>query len=147
MTRKTGYPTWPPQWTTTHQDKNDKPIGEVGILEDVMMSKLIDNKVFIFMRCEGFRYMGFMGFDDLMFCRDMYILFKVKGGSLHQRCWRPRSVIYALRPTPTERIEDHDIGPLWAEHFPKRKESDASNTLCLVLMNIINDRSLSIIPY
>ena len=80
MTLKTGYPTWPPQWTTTHQDKNDKPIGEVGILEDVMMSKLIDNKVFIFMRCEGFRYMGFMGFDDLMFCHDMYTLLKSKMG-------------------------------------------------------------------
>ena len=80
MTRKTGYPTWPPVWTTTQQDRNDKPIGEVGTLEDVFMSHLIDNKVFMFMQFQGFRYIGFIGFDDLMFCRDMYTLLKSKMG-------------------------------------------------------------------
>ena len=80
MTRKTGYPTWPPVWTTTHQDRNDKPIGEVGTLEDVFMSHLIDNKVFMFMQFQGFRYIGFMGFDDPMFCREIYILLQLKLG-------------------------------------------------------------------
>ena len=29
-----------------------------------MMSKPIENKVFMFMHCEGIRYMGFLSFDD-----------------------------------------------------------------------------------
>ena len=44
------------------------------------MSHLIDNKVFMFMQFQGFRYIGFIGFDDLMFCRDMYTLLKSKMG-------------------------------------------------------------------
>ena len=46
-----------------------------------------------------------------------------------------------------ENIEDSDIGPLWAEHYPKRTQSIASETLCLKLMHIINDRARSIMPY
>ena len=76
LIRKSGYPSWPPKWTTTHHDKDDKTIGEVGTLESVMMSNLIDNKIFLFMHCEGLRYMGFMGFDDLSFCDQIYKLIK-----------------------------------------------------------------------
>jgi hypothetical protein len=46
-----------------------------------------------------------------------------------------------------EKIEDSDIGPLWAEHYPKRKQRVASETLCLTLMHIVIDRARSIIPY
>jgi hypothetical protein len=76
MTRKSGSKTWPPLWTTTHQDKEDKPIGEVGNLEDVMMSYLTTNKVFMFMRYKDLRYMGFMIFDDPAFCYEIYRLLK-----------------------------------------------------------------------
>ena len=76
MIRKSGYPSWPPKWTTTHHDKDDKPIGEVGILEDVMTSDLIDNKVFMFIQHGGLRYMGFMIFDDPPFCYEIYHLLK-----------------------------------------------------------------------
>jgi hypothetical protein len=80
MIRKSGYPSWPPKWTTTHLDKDDKPTGEVGILEDVMMSSLIDNKVFMFMQYQSLRYMGFMGFDDPPFCSEIYRLLKSNVG-------------------------------------------------------------------
>jgi hypothetical protein len=76
MIRKSGYPSWPPKWTTTHHDKDDKPIGEVGVLEDVIMSDLIDNKVFMFIQHGGLRYMGFMAFDDPMFCSEIDRLLK-----------------------------------------------------------------------
>jgi hypothetical protein len=76
MTRKSGFCTWPPIWTTTHQDQDDKPTGEVGTLEDALMSNLIDNKIFMFIQYQGFRYMGFVGFDDPMFCRQIFILLK-----------------------------------------------------------------------
>jgi hypothetical protein len=80
MIRKSGYPNWPPKWTTTNPDKDDKPIGEVGILEDVVMSNLIDNKIFMFMQLYGFRYMGFMGFEDPPFCNQLYLLIKANIG-------------------------------------------------------------------
>jgi hypothetical protein len=80
MTRQSGFCTCPPLWTTTHPDKTDKATGEVGTLEDVMISELIDNKVFMFMQCEGLRYMGFFSFDDARFCSDIYVLLKSKLG-------------------------------------------------------------------
>jgi hypothetical protein len=80
MIRASGFPNWPPKWTTTHRDRDDKPIGEVGTLENVMMSRLIDNKIFMFMQCEGLRYMGFMSFDDVSFCSQIYTLLKANIG-------------------------------------------------------------------
>jgi hypothetical protein len=79
MTRNSGLKTWPPLWMMT-QDKDDKAIGEVGSLEDVMMSDLLDNKVFVVMQYQGLRYMGFMTFDDRPFCREIYTLLKSKIG-------------------------------------------------------------------
>ena len=76
MTRRSGLKTWPPRWTTPNQDKDDKPIGEIGSLEDVVMSELIDNKVFMFIEYQGLRYMGFMFFDDPPFCYEIYRILK-----------------------------------------------------------------------
>jgi hypothetical protein len=80
MIRKSGFCSWPPIWTTTRHDRDDKPTGEVGVLEDALMSKLIDNKVFMFIQYQGFRYMGFLGFDDPVFCSQIFILLKSKIG-------------------------------------------------------------------
>jgi hypothetical protein len=80
MIRKNGFRAWPPRWTTTSHLRDDKPIGEVGFLEDVMMTKLVDNKVFMFMQCEGLRYLGFMCFDDAKICSEIYIFLKSKIG-------------------------------------------------------------------
>ena len=77
MTRKSGSKSWPPVWTSTHLNRDDKPIGEVGTLEDVIMSDRISNtKVFIFMQYDSLRYMGFMSFDDPPFCYEIYRLLK-----------------------------------------------------------------------
>jgi len=80
MIRKSGYLSWPPVWTMTHPHWDDKPIGEVGTLEDAVMRNLIDNKVFMFMQYQGSRYMGFVAFDDSTFCRQIYGLLKSKAG-------------------------------------------------------------------
>jgi hypothetical protein len=76
MTRKSGSCNWPPRWTTTRPDQDDKPTGEVGVLDEALMSKLIDNKIFVFIQYQGFRYMGFLGFDDPFFCSQIYSLLK-----------------------------------------------------------------------
>jgi hypothetical protein len=80
LMRASCFPTWPPKWTTTHREKDDKPVGEVGILEDVVTSNLINNKIFMFMQCEGLRYMGFLSFDDVSFCSQIYTLLKANIG-------------------------------------------------------------------
>ena len=66
--------------TTTHPDRDDKPIGEVGVLEEVLVSELIDNKVFMFIKYQGFRYMGFIGFDDPAFCSQIRTLLRASIG-------------------------------------------------------------------
>jgi hypothetical protein len=80
MIRTNGYRSWPPLWTTADQDRDKKPIGEVGTLEDAVMRNLIDNKIFMFMQYQGSRYMGFVAFDDSTFCRQIYGLLKSKAG-------------------------------------------------------------------
>jgi hypothetical protein len=76
MIRTNGYQSWPPSWTTTHQDRDGKPVGEVGTLEDVVRSHITDNKIFLFMESDGFRYMGFITFDDPPCCHEIYRLLK-----------------------------------------------------------------------
>jgi hypothetical protein len=80
MIRKSGHPSWPPVWTPTDQNRDDKPVGEAGTLENVMVGNLVDDKIFVFMQYQGLRYMGFMKFDDPMFCRTIYTLLRSKIG-------------------------------------------------------------------
>ena len=40
-----------------------------------------------------------------------------------------------------DRIHNRDIGRLWAEHFPKSKESGASKTICMALALILEDKA------
>jgi hypothetical protein len=46
-----------------------------------------------------------------------------------------------------DRIDDCDIGPWWAEHYPKRIDNILSKALCLILFYVIADRAHSIYPY
>jgi hypothetical protein len=80
MSRKGGLKAWPPLWRATLPYNDNKLIGEIGILKDVMMSDQIDNKIFMFMQHEGFRYMGFLTFDDSPFCHEIYRLLKSNVG-------------------------------------------------------------------
>jgi hypothetical protein len=76
MTRKSGYVTWPPRWTTTHHDQNYNPVGEVGFLEEAIMNQWFDNRVYMFITYQGFRYMGALQFDDPAFCYQIFTLLK-----------------------------------------------------------------------
>jgi hypothetical protein len=42
-------------------------------------------------------------------------------------------------------IEDSDIGPLWAEQYPKWKTSAASKTLCMALALTLEDKARSLV--
>lgn len=80
MTRKSGCQAWPPKWTTTRRDERDTPVGEIGTLEQALMHELFDNKIFLFIEHGGFRYMGFMQFDDPAFCSQIHNLLKANLG-------------------------------------------------------------------
>jgi hypothetical protein len=80
MIRKSGLPTWPPAWTTTRRDVNDRPTGEIGYLERAMMHDLFDNKIFLVIEHQGFRYMGSMHFDDAGFCYQIYTFLQAHVG-------------------------------------------------------------------
>ncbi len=42
-----------------------------------------------------------------------------------------------------DRLENEDIGLIWARHFPKRAESETSKSLCLTLAMILRGRAIS----
>jgi hypothetical protein len=75
-----GIPNWPPRWTTTRNDPNDKTEGEIGIFSDVLTHKLFNDKLFLLMEYEGRRYMAAVTFDDPAFCGQLYIFLRSKVG-------------------------------------------------------------------
>jgi hypothetical protein len=62
--------------TDNWESTNDKPTGEIGILQQVLTSDLIDRKLYIFVAYQGRRYMGLMAFDHPKFCYAIYRLLK-----------------------------------------------------------------------
>jgi hypothetical protein len=68
-----GYPNWPPPWTTTRKDKNNRPWGEVGILKQALMHELIPNKCYLVMGYDTQSYMGCLIFDDDAFCKQLHL--------------------------------------------------------------------------
>lgn len=71
---------WPPRWTTTRNDKDDTPKGEVGILREALMNNLFGNQIFLVIEHNDNRYMGCMTFSDSIFCYQVYTLLKGKFG-------------------------------------------------------------------
>jgi hypothetical protein len=70
-THKGTFSNWPPIWTTS-RDPTDKPRGEIGTLQHVLMNEHDDEVLFIVIEYQGRRYMGAMGFDSSAFCRQIY---------------------------------------------------------------------------
>jgi hypothetical protein len=71
MHKATGYD-WPPIWTNPRKDQPDKPQGEIGNLQDVLMIKGDARVIFIAIEHQGGRYMGAVGLDSAAFCRQIY---------------------------------------------------------------------------
>jgi hypothetical protein len=53
LMRKWAYPVWPPIWTTTRPDNNDKPVGEVGTFQQALMSASNSNFIFLVIQISG----------------------------------------------------------------------------------------------
>ena len=46
-----------------------------------------------------------------------------------------------------DRLDDEDIGVIWARHYPKRTERESSMSLCVTLTMIIKQRAKSADQY
>lgn len=46
-----------------------------------------------------------------------------------------------------DRLDDQDIGIIWARHYPKRTEHESSMSLCVTLSMIIKHRAKSADQY
>jgi hypothetical protein len=55
-------------WSSTRPGSTEKPVGEVGVLQQVLLNQLMNTTIFIFINFNGVRYMGSMRFDDPNFC-------------------------------------------------------------------------------
>jgi len=68
-----GLPNWPPVWTWMAGERKHSPKGEVGILQDVMLSTIgAQNRCFLIIEHDQATYMGCLLFDDIAFCRQLY---------------------------------------------------------------------------
>jgi hypothetical protein len=80
MTRKSGVKAWPPTWTTRQPNNKQKPRGEIGTLEQALMTEWFNNKIFVFVQYQDFRYMGLIQFDNPEFCYEIFSLLKTQLG-------------------------------------------------------------------
>lgn len=71
-----GVSNWPPKWSTSRQEGDDKPIGEAGILEKALMVPHFRNKCYLVIDYQKRKYTGCLIFDDPTFCSEIYALLK-----------------------------------------------------------------------
>ena len=72
-----------PIWTSVHGDENDRPIGEIGTLQQLSIGVLLDTSLFLTNDYQCSRYMGPVYFDDPKSCYAIYAT-KFYGGPLNQ---------------------------------------------------------------
>ena len=65
-------PSWPPTWTWVSGLDNKHPLGEIGILRDVLPSRIKPaDRCFLYMDFDGASYIGCLLIDDIAFCRQI----------------------------------------------------------------------------
>lgn len=69
LMRFKGVPSWPPVWIWTGGAKNQRPRGEVGILQEVLLSNINPtDRCFLYISYEGASYIGSLLIEDTAFC-------------------------------------------------------------------------------
>jgi hypothetical protein len=85
-----GHPSWPPVWTSIDGPANKHPRGEIGILRQVVPSKISPaERCFLYIEYERSEYIGCLPFDDSTFCNQIIKL-------LQGYCNRPISEIGSI---------------------------------------------------
>jgi hypothetical protein len=64
-----GVPSWPPTWIWLDGPRKEHPIGELGILKSVLLSKAHQaDRCFLLIFYKDSSYLGRLLFDDRAFC-------------------------------------------------------------------------------
>ena len=64
---------WPPAWLWRGGSEDTRPIGEVGLLRDIILSNIDPpNRFFLVMQHMGAEYIGCLSFGNSAFCREVY---------------------------------------------------------------------------
>jgi hypothetical protein len=72
-----GVPSWPPVWMWIDGAENKTPRGEVGILDEVVLSNIRPlDRCFLYMKHEDSTYLGCLLIDDEAFCNQVANLMK-----------------------------------------------------------------------
>lgn len=72
-----GRTNWPPRWVWLGGKRNERPIGEVGILKQVSRySLLTSDGLSLVIEYNDSAYMGLLLFDDFVFSRRIHELLK-----------------------------------------------------------------------
>jgi hypothetical protein len=67
-----GLHSWPPVWTWIGGTENKRPQGEIGILRQVIESRIeLADRCFLYIDHEGSSYMGCLLIEDSAFCREI----------------------------------------------------------------------------
>lgn len=70
-----GIRTWPPTWWWRGGEDNKQPVGEIGVLKEVIACSIKPaNRCYLIMEYEGAEYMGVLRFDSYSFCQRVYDL-------------------------------------------------------------------------
>jgi len=76
-----GVNNWPPTWTWRGGGENNRPKGEVGILREVLLSKVEPNsRIFLIMQHEDEEYIGCLLFSDETVCAQIFDVLKDQCG-------------------------------------------------------------------
>ena len=73
-----GVRSWPPTWLSLEGGEKQTLKGEIGILREVRMSRMMGgfNKCFLVINYEGSAYIGTLFVDSLVFCVQMVKLMR-----------------------------------------------------------------------
>ena len=81
-----GVRSWPPHWLCKTGYHSTHPIGEVGILRDVIPSNIESHcTCFLLMEYQGAEYFGALLFSDAATCRKVYdVLIQHRGKTIQE---------------------------------------------------------------
>jgi hypothetical protein len=72
-----GISSWPPVWTWLDGPENKRPLGEIGILKAVTLSRITPaERCYLYIEHEGSEYIGCLLIDDPSFCSQIATLLR-----------------------------------------------------------------------
>lgn len=75
-----GVSNWPPTWSWSGGVPHGNPTGEIGVLVEVIPSRMRQDQIHLLVALEGGEYMGCLVFKDAVACRQIFEVLKAHRG-------------------------------------------------------------------